>query len=178
MWSQPPLLSRHSSMSGGDGGHVSRPGWDALPSGPHPHKEPANRGNPLGSDGHGGNVAAGFIWVHLGSRCVTLVTLRKARAPGLGSPWKLRKTFNFCRSQDPPEQSQQPGSLQEPRSWGKAPDQSLQSHAFGLGAAFGDWEQREERASQEGKPPPSKIAARQNKYFSTLVSLLAISFLP
>lgn len=107
---------------------------------------------------------------------MTLGTLGKA--PGLGSPWELCKTFHFCRSQHSPEQRQEPGSLKQPRSWGKAPGQSLQSHGFGLGANFGDQEQQEERASREGKPPPSKPAARQRQCFPTLTSLLAISFLP
>lgn len=87
------------------------------------------------------------------------MTLGKARAPGLSSSWKLCKRLNFCRSQHPPEQSQGPGSLIEPHSSGKAPDQSLQNHRFGLGATFGDQEQQDKRANREGTLPPSKTAA-------------------
>jgi len=64
----------------------------------------------------------------------------KVRAPGLGSPWALCKAFNSCGSQHPPQRSQEQGSTKEPRSWGKAPEQSLQSHRFGLGATVGDQE--------------------------------------
>lgn len=138
-------------------------GWESgvLPSGPHPHQEPANGGNPSGFNGDWGNVAAGFIWVHLGSRCVTLGTLGKARAPGLGSPWKLCKTFNFCRSQHPPEQSQEPGSPKEPRSWGKALDQSLQSQVWAGGYFWGPGAAG--RKSKLGGETPSFKNSRSTK---------------
>lgn len=48
-----------------------------------PHHELANGGNPLGSDGHQWNVAAGFLCVHLRSQRVTLGQVRTLR---LSSP--------------------------------------------------------------------------------------------
>lgn len=86
-------------------------GEQGIPFGSYSHQEPAEKGSSLGSHSHQGNVAAGFIWVHLESQCRTM---GRAAAPGLHCPWKVCKTFNLCRSLHPLVQNQESESPKGP----------------------------------------------------------------
>lgn len=77
---------------------------------------------------------------------MALGTLGMARAPGLGSSWKLCETSNFCRSRH----QSRARSLQTSLAAGRKHQTRAAEPQVWTGATCGDQEQQEERTRWEG----------------------------